>query len=144
MTLSKDQIRQLLHPPFAYVDPNKSEIDIRRQNFLYCTKGFENKAYNNVYIVDSLGNSFLVKRVERTGGVLFWTSILVFSPVVEVLPVTEEIKQISVSEFRQIIIATIEKKPRAWASLDSVNNIKGSINKCSTYLEIMRIFNTKV
>jgi hypothetical protein len=140
MTLTKEQVRNLLVPPVAYIDPGKSEIDIRRRNFLYCTKGCDSTVYNGTYIVDSQGNSFLIKSVNQLGGVLFWTSILVFSPIVEVLPEVDEVKRISVDEFKELVFRTISKKPHAWASLDTVPNIKHSIDRCSTYLDVMKVF----
>jgi len=145
MTISKEQVRQLLTPPIAYVNPTKSEIDIRRRsNFIYCWRGCDQNVYKGTFIIDSKGTTFQIKNTTRLEGVLFWQSLRVLTPVVEVLPVVEEIKTISVAEFKDLMIRTINKKPRAWSSFDTVRNIRASLEKCATYLDVMRVFNLKL
>jgi hypothetical protein len=140
MTLTKEQVRSLLNPPVAYVDPIKSEIDIRRRNFIYCTKGLGTNIYSGTYIVDSEGNSFRIKKVQQSGKVLFWTSLAVFSPIVEVLPEVDEVVTLSVDQFRTLMLDTVKRKPKAWSSLDTVENIRKSLVKCTTYFDIMKVF----
>ena len=144
MTLTAEQIRKTLAPPIIFIDPNRSEIDVRGENFLFCSTGFESKAYKNTFIVDSNGTSFKIKSVSPFGKIKFWTSIKYFSPVREVLPNIEgDITTISLDEFKNLIIQTISKKPSAWASLDTVKNIKSDVNNCKTYKEVMAVFNLK-
>ena len=145
MTLSAEQIRRTLTSPIIYIDTKKSEIDARRENFLFCSVGLEDKVYKDTVIVDSKGTSFKIKNVSLFGRIKFWTSIKYFGTVREVLPnIDGNIKTISIDDFKDLLIQTISKKPRAWASLDTIDNIKTDINNCKTYKEVMAIFNLKL
>ena len=145
MTLTKEQIRQTLTSPIIYVDILRSEIDARKENFLFCTSGLENKAYKETIIVDSKGTSFKIKKVTPIGKTLFWTSLKYFSPVKEVLPEIEgEIQTISLTTFQKLVIDTISKKPRNWAALDTVENISKNIFNCKTHKDIIVYFNLKL
>lgn len=145
MTLTQEQIRQTLTSPIIYVDIKRSEIDARKENFLFCTSGLADKAYTDTIIVDSKGTSFKIKKVSEIGKPLFWTSIKYFSPVKEVLPdIDGDIKTISIDEFKKLIIDTISKKPRAWAALNTVENISEDINRFKTYKDIISFFNPRL
>ena len=145
MTLTAEQIRQTLTSPIVYIDTKKSEIDARKENFLFCSAGLEDKVYKDTIIVDSKGTSFKIKNVSPFGKIKFWTSIKYFGPIREVLPnIDGNIKTISLDDFKNLIILTISKKPRAWASLDTIENIKTDINSCKTFKEVMAIFNLKL
>lgn len=145
MTLTQEQVRQTLSSPIIYLNINRSEIEARKENFLFATSGLSEKAYTDTIIVDSKGTSFKIKKVSEIGRPLFWTSIKYFSPVKEVLPdINGDIKTISVDEFKKLILDTISKKPRAWAALDSVENISKDIYKLKTYKEIISFFNPKL
>jgi hypothetical protein len=145
MRLTKEQVRKSLIPPIIYIDEKKSEIDVRKENFLFCSAGIEDKAYKETVIVDSQGVSFKIKSVVPVGAIKFWTSIKYFSPVKEVLPEIEEnMKKLSVQEFKDLIAQTISRNPRAWSSLDTIENIKAEIDNCQTYVQVMAIFNKKI
>lgn len=144
MILTKEQIGHLTSP-IIYIDIKRSEIDARKEKFIFCSAGLEDKAYKDTIIVDSKGTSFKIKSVSPIGGIKFWTSIKYFSPVREVLPSIEgDIKTISLEEFKELIIQTISKKPRAWSSLDTIENITNDVNRCLTYKDVMAIFNLRL
>jgi hypothetical protein len=145
MRLTKEQVRKNLTPPIIYIDEKKSEIDVRKENFLFCSTGIEGKAYKGTVIVDSQGQFFKIKNVVPVGGIKFWTSIKYFSPVKEVLPEVEEnIRNLSLEEFKELIVHTISRNPRAWSSLDTIENIKAEIHYCQTDVQVMAIFNKRI
>lgn len=145
MVLTKEQIRQTLTAPIIYIDIKGGEIEARRETFLFCTAGLAEKVYKSTIIVDSKGTSFKIKKVTETGRTLFWTSVKYFSPVKEVLPeIDGDIMNISLEDFKRLIIETISKKPRAWAALDTLENIIKCINSLQTHKDIIVFFNPKL
>lgn len=145
MKLSKKQIRQILTPPVIYIDTKRGEIDVRKEGFIFCSTGIEHKAYIETIIVDSKGTSFKIKSVSPIGRIKLLTSIKYYGPVKEVLPdIFDDVKTISLEDFKILVIHTISKKPRAWSSLDTIENIKENVDKCGSYKEVMKIFNSRL
>lgn len=144
MILTQDEIRRTLVSPILYVDPKRSEIDARTENFLFCSRGLESEAYKGTIIVDTIGNSFKIIRVKFVGKTKLWTSIKYFGPVIEVIPEIEGIRKLTLEEFKKLIIETVCSKPKKWASLDSTKEIKKMIEACGSYKEVMKIFNLRL
>jgi len=142
MKLTKEQVRQTLSSPIIYINNKRSEIDSRKENFLFCSSGYEDKAYIGTIIVDSKGHMLRIKKVFPTGGLLFWTSLKYFSPVREVdLEIEGEIEIISIDELKDFIIDTISKKKKIWLALDTFENISTDIKRCVTHRDIIIYFN---
>lgn len=146
MIITKEKINKTLIPPVIFIDLKKSEIDVRTEKFISCSKGLVNQAYKNVYIVDSIGNHIKIKKViATTGSIKFWTSIKYFSSMIEVITeVDKDFSILSLSKFKELLINTVKEKPKYWVCLDSIGVIIKSINNSESYIEIMRIFNSKI
>ena len=142
MKLTKEQVRQTLVSPIMYVDNKRSEIDSRKENYLFCSSGYEDKAYRGTVVVDASGRILKIKKVSPVGRLLFWTSLKYFSPVREVEPEIEgEIDNISVDELKDFILDTISKKKKTWLALDTFENISKDIRRCVTHRDIIVYFN---
>ena len=145
MVLTSEKIRHTLTSPTIYIDIKRSEIDARSENFLFCTSGLENKAYKGTIIIDSKGTLLKIKNVEPIGKIKLWTSIKYFSVIKEVLPNLDgEVQSISLDDFKNLIIETVSRKPKAWAALDTVYEISKEINNCKTHKDIIKYFNTRL
>jgi len=144
MNLTQDKIRRTLVSPVLYVNPKRSEIDVRMENFLFCSRGLESKAYKGTIIVDSNGNSFKIIRVKPIGKIKLWTSIKYFSPVVEVIPEIDGVQKLTLEDFKRLIIDTVSSKPKKWSSLNSIKQIKKMIECCDSYKDVMKIFNLRI
>ncbi len=145
MVLTSEKIRHTLTSPTIYIDIKRSEIDVRSENFLFCTSGLENKAYKGTIIIDSKGTLLKIKNVEPIGEIKLWTSIKYFSVIKEVLPNLDgEVQSISLDDFKNLIIETVSRKPKAWAALDTVYEISKEINNCKTHKDIIKYFNTRL
>jgi hypothetical protein len=142
MTLTREQIRQTLTSPIIYIDTNRSEIDARKENFLFCSPQYVDTAFRGTIIIDAKGTTFKIKKVTLTGKVNTLLSIKNFCLIKEVLPELDgEVRTISIDDFKELIIKTVSKKPRAWSDLDTIENISNDVKNCVTYKDVMAIFN---
>jgi hypothetical protein len=143
MRLTREQVRQTLTSPIIYIDIQKSEIESRKENYLFCSSGYEDKAYKGTIIIDSVGHILKIKRVFPIGKLLFWTSLRWFTPLREVEPEIEgDVNQVSVDELKEFVIEAISRKKTACSSLDKFENISSDIKLCKTHKDIIIYFNS--
>ena len=143
MTLTSEQIRDILYSPITYIDTRRNQIDPRQENYLFCSPQYVDKAFQGTIIVDSKGTTFKIKKVHLTGKLKLWLSIKHVCAIKEVLPELDgEIKTMTLDDFKTLIIETVTKAPKNYSALDTLKSISRQVNNCSSFKEVMTIFHT--
>ncbi len=144
-------MRTRIHFPALFIHNNTCDINAIKATDMVADIRFledENhieKYEKNVIIVDSIGNLFHQIGIQQIGKINLWLSIWYVGKIVKIEPILKEKQEyITLPELKTIVMETINKKPKKWLSLGSINIIQEYLYEANSYIEIMRIFNTKI
>src|SRR5690606_1738394 len=113
---------------------------INYRHFVGDKKYFE-KGYENVIIIDSVGNFYKVNGTRQIGGISIIDSIKKFGILVKVEPIlVESPRKIEINEVKKIIIEVINKHNTNLVNLDDKNSLVKSVKNSSTIKEVINVF----
>jgi hypothetical protein len=110
-----------------------------RSTFGFVSKGGES-FYKKMTIYDSNGNVYRLKQSKVKGRANLWMCIRLFQVMYELDLDFELIGQVTLSDFKELVINKLNENPTYWVSLDTVKGITDDIKAESHFQDIIRRF----
>jgi len=104
------------------------------------SKGGEDFYKQKMLIIDSQGNKFSVIKAELYGKAKLIDSLKYFQPMLQMNLILEQIDIMSLKQVKEFIIEYINRKPKRWLSMGTVEDIAESINERSSISELANMF----
>lgn len=126
--------------PVLLFEKNDKKMYGYNYPYLWGDKRLTNTSFKNMECIDSNGDIFLIKKVEKASGILFFESIINLGLVVKYKPIYEEKGHISLVELKERVYNHVKKHPKDWSALYSGVPWKTLIDNCNTYVELIKLF----
>ncbi len=104
------------------------------------SKGGEGFYKRKMIIIDSHGNKFSLIKAELFGKAKLINSLKYFQPMLQMNLTLKQIDNMPLQQVKEFIIEYINRKPKRWLSMGTVEFITESINERSSISELANMF----
>lgn len=133
-------IDKIIFPVLTFSRPNVIEFAKDIDRLTSCNRlGLKNGYYNNLSIVDSIGNSFVVAHAHKIGTIgPFWGFNIFLEQSLRVeLEFEKGVEQLGLDDFKDKVLNVFEKDKYFWDSGGNLDELKRAVRSAKTHGELI-------